>query len=138
MCNDFENTSSNFYFLQTSKWLPTSIRPKQVVTPFTVQLEHEQTTEIKSSKIEITKKVYSIWKIDLSIIIIKRNFSEDSNNIFFSFFKFNDKAWSVEIAEPMNGLKANTSKTVTHILGLVSFAREIETEGPIIVISRYI
>lgn len=59
-CNDFENTSSNFYFLQTSKWLPTSIRPKQVVTPFTVQLEHEQTTEIKSSKIEITKKGASI------------------------------------------------------------------------------
>uniref|UniRef100_K1S2T6 Receptor-type tyrosine-protein phosphatase U n=1 Tax=Magallana gigas TaxID=29159 RepID=K1S2T6_MAGGI len=88
-----------------SKWLPTIVRTKQV-TPFTVKLQHEQTTEIKSSKIEITKK------------------------------GFNDKAWSVEITEPLDGLEENNSKTVTHILGLVSFARNTETDGPIVVMSR--
>nr|XP_034322789.1 receptor-type tyrosine-protein phosphatase kappa-like isoform X3 [Crassostrea gigas] len=88
-----------------SKWLPTTARIKQV-TPFTVKLQNEQTTEIKSSKIEIIKK------------------------------GFNDKAWSVEITEPLNGLEENNSKTVTHILGLVSFARNTETDGPIVVMSR--
>nr|XP_034318450.1 uncharacterized protein LOC117686791 [Crassostrea gigas] len=88
-----------------NEWLPTTARTKQV-TPFTVKLQHEQTTEIKSSKIEINKK------------------------------GFNDKAWSVEITEPLNGLQENNSKTVTHILGLVSFARNTETEGPIVVMSR--
>lgn len=57
---------------------------------------------------------------------------------FHIFFQFNDKAWSVEITEPLNGLQENNSETVTHILGLVSFARNTETEGPIVVMSRYI
>lgn len=49
------------FFLQANEWLPTTDRTKQVVTPFTVKLQHEQTTEIKSSKIEITKKGVSIY-----------------------------------------------------------------------------
>lgn len=47
------------FFLQASKWLPTTAKTKQI-SPFTVKLQHEETTEIKSSKIEITKKGVSI------------------------------------------------------------------------------
>lgn len=66
---------------------------------------------------------------------LPRGFKEDFH-VFF--FKLNDKAWSVEITEPLNGLQENNSNTVTHILGLVSFARNTKTEGPIVVMSRYI
>ncbi|XP_065922351.1 receptor-type tyrosine-protein phosphatase C [Magallana gigas] len=87
-----------------STWLPTATRSKQV-TPFTTKLRHEQTRDVKSSIIEITKEGKS------------------------------DETWSVEIAEPMNDIKETHSKTVTHLLSLVSFARNIETESPIIVLS---
>ncbi|XP_065922317.1 receptor-type tyrosine-protein phosphatase C-like [Magallana gigas] len=75
------------------------------VTPFTTKLRHEQTRDVKSSIIEIIKEGKS------------------------------DETWSVEIAEPMNDIKETHSKTVTHLLSLVSFARNIETESPIIVLS---
>nr|XP_034320792.1 receptor-type tyrosine-protein phosphatase kappa isoform X5 [Crassostrea gigas] len=88
-----------------SKWHPTKTGSK-TVNPFTIKLQHEQTTEIKSSKLEITKEGKS------------------------------DETWSVDMAEPMDSLQANNAKTVSHILSLVSFARNIETEGPITVISR--
>lgn len=38
------------------------------------------------------------------------------------------------MVEPMNKL---TAETVTQILSLVSFARNIKTDGTVIVISRY-
>nr|XP_034318453.1 receptor-type tyrosine-protein phosphatase T isoform X2 [Crassostrea gigas] len=88
-----------------STWLPTTTRSKQV-TPFTTKLRHEQTKDIKSSIIELTKEGKS------------------------------DETLSVEIAEPLNDIKGTNSKTVTHLLSLVSFARNIETGAPIIVLSR--
>lgn len=59
-------------------------------------------------------------------------------NLYIVFLKKSDETWSVDMAEPMGSLQANNVKTVSHILSLVSFARNIETEGPITVISRYI
>lgn len=59
-------------------------------------------------------------------------------NLYIVFLKKSDETWSVDMAELMGSLQANNAKTVSHILSLVSFARNIETEGPITVISRYI
>lgn len=39
--------------------------------------------------------------------------------------------------EPMNKLTATNSKTVTQILSFELFARDIKTDDPVIVISRY-
>lgn len=128
------------FFLQANEWLPTTARTKQVVTPFTVKLQHEQTTEIKNSKIEITKKGVSIYYLKNRLLnhMNKTELSRGFKEHFHFFYKLNDTAWSVEITEPLNGLQENNSKRVTHILGLVSFARNTETKGPIVVMSRYI
>lgn len=53
------NKSVKLSFLQAGIWLPTATSSKQV-TPFTAKLQHKQTTDIKSSKIEITKEGVSI------------------------------------------------------------------------------
>lgn len=59
-------------------------------------------------------------------------------NLYIVFKKKSNETWSLNMAEPMGSPQANKSKTVSHILSLVSFARNIETEGPVTVISRYI
>lgn len=53
------NKSIKLSFLQAGIWRPTATSSKQV-TPFTAKLQHEQTTDIKSSTIEITKEGVSI------------------------------------------------------------------------------
>lgn len=53
------NKSVKLSFIQAGIWRPTPTSSKQV-TPFTAKLQHEQTTDIKSSKIEITKEGVSL------------------------------------------------------------------------------
>lgn len=43
------------HLFQVNKWKPTTNRSK-TVSPFTVKLQQEQTTDMKSSKIEIAKE----------------------------------------------------------------------------------
>lgn len=63
-------------FLQAGIWVPTATSSKQV-TPFTAKLQHEQTTGIKSSKIEITKEGVSIQYLK------KKNHHNNTVNISF-------------------------------------------------------
>lgn len=89
---------------------------------------------------EITKEGVSIYYLKEIIciniyIFFPMGFEQ---NLYIVFLKKSDETWSVDMAEPMGSLQANNVKTVSHILSLVSLARNIETEGPITVISRYI
>lgn len=60
-------------FCQASKWHPTKTGSK-TVNPFTITLQHEQTTEIKSSKLEITKEGVSIYYLkDITCMNININ-----------------------------------------------------------------
>lgn len=87
------------------EWLPATRNPK-VVTPFTIQLRNEQTSEIQCRKIQITKE------------------------------GIGDTACLVHMAEPVFNLSPIDSRTVSQILGLVLFAKNVETEHPITVISN--
>lgn len=47
-----------------------------------------------------------------------------------------DTTFSIELAEPVIELSPNGSRAVSQILGLVNFAKNIETGHPITVISK--
>nr|XP_034316881.1 receptor-type tyrosine-protein phosphatase epsilon-like isoform X2 [Crassostrea gigas] len=89
----------------TNQWLPTSTTSK-AVSPFTIHLQEDHKSEIKSCRIDIAQK-------------------EKSN-----------ETWSVNVIEPSSVLALDSSQTVSQILGLVSFAQNITTNNPIIVLSR--
>lgn len=62
----------NFLSLQADEWLPGANNSK-AVTPFTIQLQDEQTTEIKCRKVQITKDSVSILFIINLILFIYNN-----------------------------------------------------------------
>ncbi|XP_052695812.1 receptor-type tyrosine-protein phosphatase zeta-like [Crassostrea angulata] len=90
----------------TDTWIPTTSRSSKSVSPFTIQLQQENTKENHWHKVEITKE----------------------NTDF--------KPRMVHLAEPTHDLTPNNAQTVPQILGLVSFAQKTTGEGPIIVVSK--
>lgn len=79
---------------QVSKWHPTKTRSK-TISPFTVKLQQEQTTKIKSSKIEITKEGVSrcyfkeISSINIFLLLLPSRFEQ----ICSMFLK--EKRWNM-------------------------------------------
>lgn len=63
-----------------------------------------------------------------------------SFKILFSIIVLNqngDQTWSADLIEPIFSLDPGDPRAISQIVGLVSFVQNTETEGPIIVISRY-
>uniref|UniRef100_A0A8W8NTG7 protein-tyrosine-phosphatase n=1 Tax=Magallana gigas TaxID=29159 RepID=A0A8W8NTG7_MAGGI len=89
----------------TNQWLPASTTSK-AVSPFTIHLQQDHKSEIKSCTIDIAQ-------------------NEKSN-----------ETWSVNVIEPSSVLALDNSQTVSQILGLVSFTQNITTNNPIVVVSR--
>eukprot|EP00105_Crassostrea_gigas_P025418 XP_011445994.2 PREDICTED: receptor-type tyrosine-protein phosphatase kappa [Crassostrea gigas] len=89
----------------TNQWLPTSTTSK-AVSPFTIHLQKDHKSEIKSCTIDIAQ-------------------NEKSN-----------ETWSVNVIQPSSILTLDNLQTVSQILGLVSFTQNITTNNPIIVFSR--
>ena len=58
--------------------------------------------------------------------------------LYFLPFQSGKQQWSIDIVEPASDLIIDHPNTVLQILKLVTFVGNIETEAPIIVISRYV
>uniref|UniRef100_A0A8W8NZK0 protein-tyrosine-phosphatase n=1 Tax=Magallana gigas TaxID=29159 RepID=A0A8W8NZK0_MAGGI len=87
-------------------WIPTTINSR-TACPFIVQLKQEEhIAGITCRKVEITNE------------------------------RIGNKTYSIEWAEPLFNLTPVNSQTVSQILSLVFFARHVESERPIIIISR--
>lgn len=95
---------------------------------------------IRCRKIEITNKWVSndLKKIPDYCCYLKCINTKRLHNCIkiLLFCQIGNKTYSIEWAEPLCNLDPVNSQTVSQILGLVSCAKKVETDRPIIIISR--